>query len=176
MERRVLLAIGILAFLSLPERAIATSIDTRDTVAGLSTEVMLRGFPRNSTIPVHVVSDAENRRTLETTTDHEGSANVRIRGEYLERAGEYDVSVPVMDNTIRSQFRVLRETVDPLQSTITAARRTITADGRDMLQVRAHWLDQYGNAFAGGPIALISSRSQDHITPVERETNREGIQ
>ncbi|OGJ57044.1 hypothetical protein A3H22_01705 [Candidatus Peribacteria bacterium RIFCSPLOWO2_12_FULL_55_15] len=176
MERRVLLAIGILAFLSLPERAIATSIDTRDTVAGLSTEVMLRGFPPDSTIPVHVVSDAENRRTLETTTDHEGSANVRIRGEYLERAGEYDVSVPVMDNAIRSQFTVLPETVDPLQSTITAARRTITADGRDMLQVRVHLMDRYGNALAGRPIALISSRSQDHITPVERETNREGIQ
>ena len=176
MKRRVLLAIGILAFLGLPGRAVAATIDSRDTVAGLSTEVMLRGFPPDLSLPVHVVSETGNNQTLETTTGHLGSANVRILGEYLERAGEYDVSVPVMYNAIRSRFTVLPETVDPLQSTITAVRRTITADSRDILQVRVHVTDRYGNALVGRPIALISSRSQDHILPMERETNREGIQ
>ncbi|MEK7201707.1 MAG: hypothetical protein AAB737_03675, partial [Patescibacteria group bacterium] len=81
-----------------------------------------------------------------------------------------------MYNAVPARFTVLPETVDPLQSTITAARRTITADSQDTLSVRVHVTDRYGNALAGRPIALISSRSRDHILPMERETNREGIQ
>lgn len=176
MKWRVLLAVGIVAFLGFPGTTVAASIDTRDTVAGLSTEVLLRGFPPDSNIPVSLIREGGDRQIVETTTDHDGSANVRIRGEYLERAEEYDVEVPVMYNTARSRFTVLPEVVDPLQSTITAARRMITADNQDALSIRVHVTDRYGNVLSGRPIALISSRSQDQIHPVERETNREGIQ
>lgn len=176
MKKRVLLVISILAFLGLPGRGMAATIDTRDTVAGLSTEVMLRSFPANATVPVYLLSAEGNRIALEASTDHEGSANVRIRGERLERAGEYNVEVQIPNDSLRAQFTVLPETVDLLQSTITTTRRTITADGRDVLSVRVRLTDRYGNTLAGRPVALISSRSQDRIAPMERETDREGIQ
>lgn len=175
MKRYVLLSISVLVFLGLPGRADAASIDARDTVAGLSTEVLLRGFPPETSIPISVTSENGDRRSLETSTDHTGSANVRIRGEELERAGEYDVEVPATYNA-HAQFTVLPETVDPLQSTVTAARHTISADGRDTLSVRVRMVDRYGNALAGRPAALISSRSRDSVLPVERETNRDGVQ
>ncbi|MBI2117536.1 hypothetical protein HYT95_01420 [Candidatus Peregrinibacteria bacterium] len=123
MKSHILLAIGILAFLGLPGKAVAATMDARDTVAGLSTEILLRGFPPNTTFPVHVRSEQGDSAALETTTDQAGSANVRIRGEHLERAGEYDVSVPVMDNAIRSRFTVLPEAIDPLKSTMTRVDR-----------------------------------------------------
>lgn len=176
MRHRILLAISILAFLGFPGKALAATIDARDTVAGLSTEVLLRGFPPSSTIPVHIAGETGNGRTLEATTDHAGSANVRLRGDDLERAGEYDAEVPALYNAQPARFTVLPETVDPRQSAIIAERRTIAADGRDALSVRVRMTDRYGNPLAGRPVALIASRPQDRILPVERETNRDGMQ
>lgn len=176
MRHRVLLAISILVFLGCPGKALAATIDARDTVAGLSTEVLLRGFPPSSTVPIRLAGETGADRTLEATTDHVGSANVRIRGEELERAGAYDAEVPALYNARPARFTVLPETVDPLQSTIVAERRTIAADSRDALSVRVRMTDRYGNPLAGRPVALIASRSQDRITPVERETNRDGVQ
>lgn len=176
MRHRLLLAIGILAFLSFPSQALAATIDARDTVAGLSTEVLLRGFPPSSTVPVRIAGETGADRTIEATTDHAGSANVRLRGDDLEHAGAYNAEVPALYNARPARFTVLPETVDPLRSTMSAERRTIVADGRDILSVRVRMVDRYGNPLAGRPVALIASRSQDRVLPVERETDRNGVQ
>lgn len=176
MRHSVLLAVGILAFLGCTGKALAATIDARDTVAGLSTEVLLRGFPPSSTIPVRIAGETGADRTIEVTTDPTGSANVRLRGDDLERAGAYDAEVPALYNARTARFTVLPETMDPLQSAIVAERRTITADGRDALSVRVRMTDRYGNPLAGRPVALIASRPQDRVLPVERETDRNGVQ
>ena len=176
MRHRVLLAVGILAFLGYAGKALAATIDVRDTVAGLSTEALLRGFPPSSTIPVRIAGETGTDRTIEATTDHAGSANVRLRGDDLWQAGAYDAEVPALYDARPARFTVLPETMDPLQSAIIAERRTIVADGRDALSVRIRMTDRYGNPLAGRPVTLIASRPQDRILPVERETDREGVQ
>ncbi len=176
MRHRVLLAIGILAFLGYAGKAIAATIDVRDTVAGLSTEMLLRGFPPSSTIPVRIAGETGTNRTIEATTDHAGSANVRLRGDDLWQAGAYDAEVPALYDAHPARFTVLPETMDPLQSTIIAERRTIVADNRDTLSVRIRMTDRYGNPLAGRPATLITSRPQDRILPMERETDRDGVQ
>lgn len=170
--------VAVIASMLFPTPLVAAGRVTVDTtIAGLSAQADIAGLPATTTIELHIVSPSGDDNAIPTRTSTAGSTTVSIPAALTEEAGQYEAYIRSQDSiAARTSFDVLPDRVDADVSTVSADDTVLAADGRDEVIVSVTLMDRFGNLLGGRPVELISSRSEDKIAPLTRETDQNGIE
>ncbi len=177
MRSKFLTAILLASMLVPTHISAAGRVTVETTIAGLEAQAELAGFPASTNVEVHVVSPSNDDSAIPARTDASGMARVSIPSSLLEEAGTYEAYVRFGTGIAATvDFEVLPDRVDPGNSTVAADSGSVTPDGRDEVTVTVTLVDAYGNPLGGRPVELISSRPEDKIAPLTRETDASGAE
>ncbi|MFA7682446.1 MAG: hypothetical protein WCX61_05460, partial [Candidatus Peribacteraceae bacterium] len=171
--------LSFVVFLTLPLTALGTGIlEASDTVAGLGTDIHVRGLTAKEQTYVVVLPPYGVEIVVPVTTDGQGNATAHVSGNETQLAGTYDVELLAENETVvgNTTFTVLPEALDMSMSALQSDRSVIMPDGQDEAIVTIITRDRYGNPLSKRPIELISSRAADTVTPMNSETDDEGQQ
>lgn len=157
--------------LLLPVGLQAATVDALDTVAGLATEVVIEDLvPGEQTLlTIHSPLGTSFSHTL--NVGDQGLAHTWISGSNLQVAGSYEL---VIDGSSSATLTVHPDSVDVLASFIDTPKTAI--DVGEEMTVTVVLTDRFGNALAGRSTELISSRTDDLIQALSRETDLYGEQ
>lgn len=146
------------------------SVAALDTVSGLGTQVTVSSCG-NGTQTLLIVQSPDNQNYTQTITlDNTGSAVTLVPSQYTLTAGTYSVSAAGATGT----FNVAADYADETRSTLIVSPQSIDADGRDTATVTAILRDSSDNPVTGRPLALITSRLTDEISPQSKQTDTSG--
>lgn len=170
------LSIAVIGSMLFPAPLVAAGrVTVETTIAGLSAQADIAGLPSNTTVELHIVSPSGDDSAIPARTSTAGSTTVTVPAELTEEAGQYEAYVRSQDSiAANSTFDVLPDRVDQGASTVEADDTMLTPDGRDEITVTVTLMDRFGNPLGGRPVELISSRAEDKIAPLTRETDLQG--
>ncbi|MEQ1849349.1 MAG: fibronectin type III domain-containing protein [Candidatus Peribacteraceae bacterium] len=152
-----------------PTTALAVcSLSALDTVAGLGTEVTVKGCEPSTTLVVHMTNPAGGRLTRQITTDANGDGVTQIEGEETIIAGKNEVKL----NDTQVSFITLADRPNESESMFVTG--SVSAQVNEVFSASALLRDEYGNAVAGRPMALVSSRAQDDVVDTTGKTDANG--
>lgn len=163
-----ILALFVLTLIPAPLLAAGCSVSAMDTVAGLGTEIAVQGCAGQSSGAVQVFGPQGTTFNQMVALDASGAASVNVAGKFTEIAGSYSVQF----GTARTTFAVLPDAPDDVQSTLSASARSMQPG--EQLTVTAVLRDRYENPLPGRPVALLSNRSRDSISPRSSQTDESG--
>jgi len=146
------------------------SVSALDTVAGLGTEVSVRGCAPGASLVLTMRQAITQEYTQTISTDSNGDATTLIPSKYTVTAGKYEVTVAGETAT----FTVLADRADDAHSSLLISTSTLRADGLDTATVTVVLRDRYDNPVALRPLALIASRLSDEVTTQSKQTDDEG--
>ena len=155
----------------LPIAAHAATIDALDTVAGLATEVVIEDLTPGTSAALEIHSPLGTSFSHTLNVGEHGIAHTWVAGNDLQVAGEYALSV---DGSNQGSLTVHPDSVDLIASFIDAPQSAI--DVGEEMTVTVVITDRFGNALAGRSIELVSSRTDDLIQALARETDVYGEQ
>lgn len=161
----------LVAVLLAPLHVHAATIETLDTVAGLATEVVIGGLTPGTQANLNITSPIGESFAHTLNVGDEGMAHTWISGNDVQVAGEYDLSV---NDSSYGTLTVYPDTIDTLSSFIDIPSQSIDVGEEMVATVVA--TDRFGNALSGRSIELISSRSDDLVQAMTRETDVYGEQ
>jgi hypothetical protein len=141
-----------------------------DTVAGLGSEATLTGCEPAMKTSLAVTGPAGTRYTQSIVLDAVGNATTLIPSNATITAGKYDVTAAGQS----ASFTVTADRMDDEHSLLSVSPKTIRANGRDTSTVTAVLRDRFDNPVAGRPIALMSDRTNDDVSPSSTQTDGEG--
>lgn len=159
------------ALLLLPMGLQAATIDALDTIAGLATEVVIDDLIPDTQVELTISSPLGDNFSHTLNVGGEGIAHTWVAGNDLQVAGTYDLTV---NGSTKGSLTVHPDSIDLLASFIDASK-TIVAVGEEMT-VTVVLTDRFGNALAGRSTELISSRTDDLVQALTRETDMYGEQ
>ncbi len=171
---QIFLSISVAALL-LPTGVSAAQITALETVAGLGSEVTLTDLPPRSQVQLSIASPIGKtmRQTLDVGSN--GSVSIWIAGNDLQVAGQYELSAMTQDNiAVRGTLAVHPDSIDTITSTIVIDSTSVNAGNEVLATVIA--ADRFGNALQGRSMELLSSRSDDLVQAMTRETDAGGQQ
>jgi hypothetical protein len=157
--------------LLLPVGLQAATIDALDTVAGLATEVVIADLPPGSQTQLTISSPLGDSFSYTLNVGDEGKAHTWIPGNDLQVAGLYELTV---GGSVQDTLTVYPDSVDLLASFIDAPKTAI--DVGEQMTITVVLTDRFGNALAGRSVELISSRTDDLVQALARETDMYGEQ
>ncbi len=157
--------------LLLPIGLQAATIDALDTVAGLATEVVITELVAGSQAHLTIHSPLGESFSHTLSVGDEGIAHTWVAGNDLQVAGEYEL---VVDGSIRDTLTVHPDSVDLLASFIDTPITNV--DVGEQITVTVVLTDRFGNALSGRTTELISSRADDLVQAIARETDVYGEQ
>jgi hypothetical protein len=155
----------------LPMGLQAASIDALDSVAGLATEVVIEGLVPGTQTHLSIHSPVGDTFSHTLNVGDQGIAHTWVAGNDLQVAGTYDLTV---DGSTNGSLTVHPDSVDLLASFIDAPKTNL-AVGEEMT-VTVVLTDRFGNALSGRSTELISSRTDDLVQAITRETDIYGEQ
>jgi hypothetical protein len=159
-----------LAALLLPVGALAATLNAKDSVAGLGTDIAVTGAETEATLVVLPPYGSEVVRDIAA-----GDSTVRLTGDETQEAGLYTITVESADGVLgETQFNVLPDTVDLASSTIQTEVDAV-APG-EAVHASVILRDRYGNTIPNRPVRLISSRSSDRVEALTQQTDARGQQ
>ena len=153
----------------------AVAFDVMDTVAGLATEVVISELHPGSQVELRVQSPIGDafKHTL-NASDH-GIAHTWVAGTDLEVAGTYKLEVEdALGTRTTGALTVHPDSVDHVRSYVEMA--TTQIDVGEEVIATVVLMDRFGNALAGRSAELISSRPEDLVQAIARETDQYGEQ
>ena len=159
------------ALLLLPTGLQAATIDALDTIAGLATEVVIRDLTPQTQSTITVSSPLGDDWSHVLNVGENGIAHTWVAGNDLKVAGTYDIAV---DGVSMGNLLVHPDSIDLLASFIDAPKDTL-AVGEEMT-VTVVVTDRFGNALSNRSVELISSRADDLVQALSRETDLYGQQ
>lgn len=163
--------------LTFPFTAFAATIGATDSIAGLGLDVTLRDGTPASAYDILVVDPDGERTTLPVRTDASGNAHATLPGTKTEAAGSYAVSAYQDRVSVASANALVEpDSMDGRTSSVKVQTPYISANGHDEAMVTVTMRDRFGNALAGRPVALVSSRAEDRIAARSTETDAKGMQ
>lgn len=177
MKTNFLRFLMLFTALLLPLEAVAGGrIQADDIIAGLEGQAVLSGFASSTNVEVHLQTPAGDDIAIPARTDTTGNAVVAIPAGLTEEAGTYGLVVASRGVPLTGQIamEVLPDRISPTASTMGADTTTIDADGVSQARITVTLRDAFGNALAGRPVELVSSRIDDVITPGDRQTDAFG--
>lgn len=160
----------LLALLLLLPMQVHAAVDVLETVAGLTTELVVSDLPAQTDVDVQITNPDGEVTTMQLTADAQGQARSWISGNNLQVAGEYSVQA---ENEV-TRFTVHPDTLDTRVSFLEAASKNVEAGRETLISVVA--ADRFGNPLSQRSIELVSSRARDTIEPLSRETDESGMQ
>ncbi len=178
MNRKTLLSslvIGLLLILQIPyATALEQStleVEAYDTIAGYATVTTIDDGLSNAEVEILLTKPNGSEILIETETDKDGDAKTDIDGYHLKKAGIYEISAKYIDlkqdyGQVDS-FKVYEDSVSLNKSTLDSDSVTAEASGYDPVQLTVSLKDRYGNPITGHSISIISSRSEDFVTPYD---------
>lgn len=137
-----------------------------DTIAGYSTILSTSKITPNSDVVIIVKKPDGSLVNVPSRTDAKGIAKVDLYDYHTRKAGLYEVAAYAKgqpESGATSFFRVYPDEISVNNSTIVARSTVALADGSDPVYLSVSLMDQYGNAFEGHNIKVISSRQEDSI-------------
>jgi hypothetical protein len=146
------------------------ALSALDTVAGLGTEVSLKGCIPNASLQLTVRHTVGQDYTQTIATDLNGDATTLVPSKYTVTAGKYDVYA----GSETTSFTVLADRVDDAHSSLLTSADSIRSNGQDTVTVTVILRDRFDNPVSGRPIALIASRLSDEVTTQSKQTDDEG--
>jgi hypothetical protein len=146
------------------------SVTVLDTVAGLGTEVALHGCTASANLALSMTPPSGDLYTQTVVTDSVGNATTLIPSKYTVTAGKYTLTIAGEQAT----FTVMADRPDEAHSTLLLSKQALQADGQDSLTTTAILRDRYDNPVSGRPLALMSGRMGDDITPQSKQTDEDG--
>ncbi len=179
-----ILAIGMLFSSPLSALAVentpgkAGQITVEDSIAGLGADIALQGFDAFSSYSLTVLPPIGQAITLQAQTDAQGNSLTSLRPEETEHAGRYRVTANRggVRAGAEATFSVLPDSPDVRNADVRADRDSIDDDGSDEALITVTLRDRFGNALAGRPVTLVSSRSADQLYALSQETDVSGAQ
>lgn len=178
MQKKILSLLLLLSLL-LPTTAYgAGHLQIGSVIAGLETQAVLSGFAAAQALDVHVLTPSGEDVSLPVQTDSAGNGRTAVPSTLTEEAGAYRAFVASAGHPLTPDvpFTIYSDRPDMRSSSLQAETASIAADGRSAARVTVTIRDAFGNALAGRPVKLISSRTGDAVQPIERETNAAGAQ
>ncbi|MCA9370906.1 MAG: fibronectin type III domain-containing protein [Candidatus Peregrinibacteria bacterium] len=163
----------VAALLLAPMQSFA-SVSSLETVAGLSTEIVVDSLPAESPVSLALKTPEGSTITMSLVSDASGEVRTWVAGNDLQHAGTYDISAVVGGETVRGTLTVHPDTLDTSISMIDVQRKTLDV-GEEAL-VTVVLADRFGNPLSGRSAELISSRGGDFVDALNRETNVYGEQ
>lgn len=111
------------------------------------------------------------------TTDAQGNATLTIPPAKAQEAGSYAIAA-LVGGAVQAQISatVGPDSIDVDLSEIESSVSAIATDGRESADIVVTLRDRYGNPLPDRPVTVISSRSTDRITALDRETRQDGAQ
>ncbi len=171
---RLFLSLALLAtslqFAGAVQAATSCAITVLDTVAGLGTEATITDCESGLKTVLSVTEAGGARYTQSIVLDAGGNATTLIPSTATVTAGTYDVSAAGQKTT----FTVTADKLDDAHSLLSVSPQSIRANGRDTATVTAILRDRFDNPVGGRPIALISNRTSDDVSPSSTQTDGEG--
>ena len=161
-------ALAVLAVQMAVPTAMASgcSVSALDTVAGLGTEVYLKGCASLAGFEISVKQPDGPQYPQFVTTDSNGEASTLIPSKYTETAGKYEV----MAGSSSAFFTVIADRADDAHSNLIASAYSLSGPD-DSLTVTIILRDRYDNPVSGRPIALVTSRFGDEAVPQAKQTD-----
>ncbi len=156
--------------------ALAATIQTQDTIAGLQTQLTLNGFSAGAAADVTIQTPGGYPVEQTVRLDGRGQGIVVIDAGDTERAGTYSVSAVAGGQTAQALFRVLPDRIDPDLSTVIAQDKGLLSDGRDTAVVEVQLYDRFQNPLTDRPVTLIPSRTTDIVEAQGDATDQTGRQ
>tara|TARA_Y100000310_G_C20701361_1_gene830261 strand:- start:6123 stop:8600 length:2478 start_codon:yes stop_codon:yes gene_type:complete len=149
----------------------AATIDALDTIAGVATEVVISDLHPGTQATLSIGSPLGDEFTHILHVGDEGIAHTWIAGNDLQVAGEYNLTV---NDAVADTLTVHPDSVDLLASFIDTPKTSIAVG--EEITVTVVLTDRFGNALAGRSTELVSSRADDLIQALSRETDMYGEQ
>lgn len=165
-----LLVIFSLLFAPVQVAAAMCEINAMDTVAGLGTQITLKGCGPHTLANLSVIGPSGIPVHTNVQLDSNGNGTAPLAAKDTEQAGKYDVTF----GQRTAMFTIAPDTVDELQSSVRASAGTLSADGIDEVTITAVLRDRFSNPVGNQPIALIGSRPSDDIRADSKATDEEG--
>ena len=161
--------------LVLPAAASAAMLNTIDTVAGIATEVVIEDLAPATQVELSVTSPLGESFTHTLNVGEHGIAHTWLAGADLQIAGTYDLQmIDALGNSTDSTLTVHPDSVDPLRSTVEIAKAHV--DVGEEVVATVILMDRFGNALSARPTELLSSRPDDLVQAITRETDLYGEQ
>lgn len=177
--RKNLLRILLVLSMIVPSPATAMgSVQVEDTIAGIDTQATVAGLGARESYELHLQSPAGEDIALPFQSTDSGEGRLTLPAKLILTAGTYHAFVRNGINQVAgpATFDVLPGRVDPARSSVTTDTVTLAADGLSEAIVTVSLADTFGNPLPGRPVEVLSSRSQDRIIPLNRDTDAYGQQ
>ncbi len=146
------------------------SLTALDTVAGLGTQVTIDGCEKSKQLQLNVTGPSGATYHQTVATDAEGKATTLVPSKSTVTAGTYTVAL----GNDSANFSVIADRADDAHSILSASPKAVATDYEGAITVTAVLRDRYDNPIIGRPIALISTRQSDDISPQMNQTDDDG--
>lgn len=163
----------VLGLLFAPDIASAAYVNGLDTVAGFGTVLEAKDLSPDSEVLFQVINPDNSQITLKGISGRDGKATVDLGAFETRMTGKYQVLTNKTQET--GTFEVFPADLNPLKSAVYADKQFVAANGFDSAKITVRAVDDFLNPMTFREIKLISSRSGDRITPLQDETDQEGL-
>lgn len=179
----VLTTLGTLMLAFIPNTLASSKstieVEAFDTIAGYATTAEVEDALPYSDIGILITKPNKSELLLEGETDGNGEFRIDIDSYHLKQAGNYEIKGKYLnedeDYGRTDSFKVYEDSVSLNKSLLEADTVTAEASGYDPVKLTVTLEDKYGNPIKGHTVNIISSRSEDYITPFSiTETNDQG--
>ena len=148
----------------------AGNLEVLDTIAGLPTEINIRGIEPHKSVTGELKGPGGNY-TFSCAADKNGTARCNLPGNRLTRAGTYTISI--QQGVLTGIFDILPDRIDPRMSSIVADPMG-TQDTETRMTVTL--MDQYRNPLAGRLVEILSTNQNDTVQALTDQTDDTGAQ
>ncbi len=168
--------IGFFVFL-IPEAG-ALSVSTQDGIVGLSVPLRTSVSTPNQPIVFQVIKPDGSVVYLSTVTDDSGIGKIDLDHYHTTLSGKYRVSARLESSVNfgnENSFSLFPGKTSTTRSEARLSDIRIEANGENASILTVALKDDFGNAIPNHPVSVISSRSEDIISPINTNvTNSEG--
>lgn len=181
--RFLLVGALVFAFLSTPfiteagtkSTSTAQIVSVTDTIAGLSTELEVKG-KANQSLEIAIKKPDNSELVLKVVTDGQGSADLTVSDYHLRQAGDYQVAAREANSNIAygtsKSFKVYPGTVSESKSTVDLSKQA--AGLGETVELTVSLSDSYSNAIQGHVLKVMSSSSSAAIYSQDFATDENG--
>lgn len=166
--RRILVGILVFIFAGQAMANLPAKVLVKDTVAGFPTALRSSLIEPNQQVRFVVEKPDGSVVQIPSQADLGGVAEADLFGHQTKQAGDYLVSLVYSGSSeasLQSLFKVFPGPLSKTQSTVKATLPLLQAK-KDSGFVVVGLLDQYQNPIKDHQVKLLSSRSEDHIEPI----------
>ncbi|MEK9160356.1 MAG: fibronectin type III domain-containing protein [Patescibacteria group bacterium] len=181
--RFLLVGALVLAFLSTPfitqagskQTSTVTVLEASDTLAGLSTEIVLQG-KNYKTLEVALQKPDGTVLILETVTNGKGEASLMVSDYHLRSAGLYEVAAREAGSNqaygTSSNFEIFPGTVSETKSQVDFNKQSAALG--ETIEMTVSLLDSYGNEIDGHVLKVAPSSPNVSVYSPDFATDEDG--